>query len=245
MGRTFRKRKKKRDYIFEKANKNITEGCNWSQLMRWTLQYDVFIKGITTKDFTNTGKGIKATRQIESGTLIISIPRDFLITFDTVWYGYVTKFMQNLETLSVTAKDLFIILLITERRKGEKSKYKYYIKSVPKTYTTLSNIENSEFHLLPLFILEETQKQYEKINRHFDRIQKSLSHFNSNELDINLFMSEVRWAWDVINTRSVYFSPSMLRCKNEMNVSEIDFALAPVLDMLNHSSDAEVSKGRS
>lgn len=56
--------------------------------------------------------------------------------------------------------------------------------------------------------------------------------------DILTFES-FKWAWNVVNTRSVYFEVGNNKylCDKEPN----NIALAPYLDLLNHSSTADVS----
>ena len=135
----------------------------------------------------------------------------------------------------MTVKDLFMLFLILEARKREKSKLRYYIKSVPKLYTTISSVKVEEFKFLPPYICAEIKDQIETINKHFQRIQSTV-----NGTYDKLLIKEVRWAWNVLNTRSVYFCPSLLKSSKEVCTATIDFALAPVLDMLNHSFEAEV-----
>ena len=47
------------------------------------------------------------------------------------------------------------------------------------------------------------------------------------------------WAWYVINTRSVYFERDKSKYLSE--IEEDHLALAPFLDLLNHSTEANVS----
>lgn len=236
MGRTFRKRnnRKQLSLFIENGKKKRKGKVIVRSLMQWALRCDACIKGITTKNFVKTGKGIKTTRNISPGTIVISLPRKLLITFDDVWNTFANKkCTMNSKLSGLTAKDLFILMLVSEQQNIEKSKYKFYLDSIPKSYTTVSNIERKEFYLLPYFVLEETQNQIKKIKIHFDRLQKQCC-------DDKIKFDNVKWAWNVLNTRSVYFSPTLLKYKNEVNILDVDFALAPVLDMLNHSSEAEV-----
>lgn len=63
------------------------------------------------------------------------------------------------------------------------------------------------------------------------------------------------WAWHVINTRSVYYTHPVAAAEGESELSalvssqgdrgdnEDNFALAPYLDLLNHTDTAQVSYG--
>lgn len=227
------------------------EKANTKDLFVWSLQNGVQIKGLTMKNFPCSGRGVMTTRFVNKNDLIISIPRDFLITFDTVLsYLKKSKCAKTLVVSSkLTAKDLFLLFLVLERRNNNTSrytsKYRIYVNSVPDVYTTPCYIPQNEIELLPQFLKEEVEDQLSKINRHYTRLmnnKKIICDCTLLNCEQNICYEDVKWAWNIINTRSVYFSSKHLNCEQDavLGVREVNFALAPLLDMLNHQSSAQV-----
>lgn len=217
--------------------------CSTKELFEWSLKKGVRLRGLTTKNFLTTGRGVMTTRYINTNDVLLSVPKSFLITFDTVLKAF--ECISREHSFYLTAKDLFLLFLIMEKRKETKSTFHIYLKSVPKEYTTPCCISPLHKDFLPYFAVEEMEKQNSIIQEHFQRLNKtikcykeSFSMFIQKALDLD----EVRWSWNVVNTRSVYFSSRDLSCSQDAfpNLKEVDFALAPLLDMLNHNSKARV-----
>ena len=217
--------------------------CSTKELFEWSLTKGVQLRGLTTRNFSTTGRGVMTTRYINTNDLILSVPKSFLITFDTVLKTF--KYISREPSFYLTAKDLFLLFLVVEKRKEKKSDFHIYLKSVPKEYATPCCISTRHKDILPYFVVEEMEKQNFIIQEHFQRINKKIkchrenfSMFTQKALELD----EVRWSWNVVNTRSVYFSPHDLSCSHDAfpKLKEVDFALAPLLDMLNHNSKAMV-----
>ena len=212
------------------------------ELFICSLNNGVQIRGLTIKDFPQSGRGVMTTRHIHKNDLIIKIPRHFLITFDTVLKS-MNWFIKDGSNHGLTAKDLFLLFILMEKWKGKSSKFRIYIDSVPETYTTPSCIPEDKSSLLPDFVRSERDKQRVKIAGHLKRLTQVLSSYKNKMKKKRLVFDDVLWAWNVVNTRSVYLNPRDLICSLDVfpRLSEVDFALAPLLDMLNHESSAQVS----
>lgn len=216
---------------------------NRRHLFQWAVDKGINIRGLTTKTFQSSGRGVMTTRFINIDEVFLSMPRDLLITFDTVLSSF--TWMSREKGVRLTAKDLFILFLVVEMRKSRRSSFRIYLQSVPRQYTTPCYIPIDEKHLLPSFILEVMEKQLATIQQHFLRLEGAIHSF-PNKFSIfhshKLREEEVKWAWNVVNTRSVYFDPHDLLCSLDsfVRLKEVDFALAPLLDMLNHKSEAKV-----
>ncbi|XP_066934186.1 SET domain-containing protein 4-like [Clytia hemisphaerica] len=211
------------------------------ELFIWSLNNGVQIRGLTIKDFPLSGRGVMTTRHINKNDLIIKIARRFLITFDTVLTS-MKWCIRDESNHGLTAKDLFLFFILVEKWKGKASKFRIYIESIPETYTTPSCIPESKASLLPDFVSLERNKQRAKIAGHFKRLTHFLTAYQSKMKEKRLNFDDVMWAWNVVNTRSVYLNPRNLTCSLDAftKLSEVDFALAPLLDMLNHESGAQV-----
>ena len=130
------------------------------------------------------------------------------------------------------------LYLIYEKSLGESSFWAPYLNSLPVTYTNAPYWEDSDILLLPERFRSSFRdhntalaKSYEKLFPLAKDLQKHWPAFDTFSYDT------YRWAWSTINTRSVY----MRQTKNHYLMDEEDhYALAPFLDLLNHSADVEV-----
>ncbi|XP_057309352.1 SET domain-containing protein 4-like [Hydractinia symbiolongicarpus] len=234
MGRTARKRRRKGQRSLT-CHKNTYE----TSLFKWALENGLMLRGVTWSSFENTGRGLKATKYFYENDTIISIPRTLLLTFDDVWS---TKIKHAMTVLSskherLTAKSAFSLFLVLEKYKGHASKYWSYMNSLPSFYTTPSYIPTREAAKMPEFVRDNIKEHKKSILHQFNNIQTVLFMITQK---LKITKEDVCWAWNTINTRSIYFHPRNLRCSTHINASEIDFALAPVLDLLNHDSLAKI-----
>ena len=89
-----------------------------------------------------------------------------------------------------------------------------------------------------------TLEQKNKVDKSFSKI--SLLVNKSNEMNFKL--DEYAWAWFTVNTRAVYFKDSNYQkypntCQVDLGDDHENLALAPFLDLFNHSSKADVEAG--
>ena len=118
-----------------------------------------------------------------------------------------------------------------------KSNWKPYLDSLPENYSTLSYCTSNEKLSLPLFLREIVKHQDEEISVCFEKLLILFKNFPINyNLDINI----VQWAWYTVNTRAVYLKTDI---SNEFLIDDDILALAPYLDLLNHSNEANISAG--
>ena len=58
---------------------------------------------------------------------------------------------------------------------------------------------------------------------------------------VNIRKADIRWVWNVINTRSIFFDPKYLKHQDKFQMQALpNFALAPILDFFNHKDKAQV-----
>uniref|UniRef100_T2M431 SET domain-containing protein 4 n=1 Tax=Hydra vulgaris TaxID=6087 RepID=T2M431_HYDVU len=231
-GRTWRKRKNAR------INKQIRI-ISYAGLFSWSLNNGLVLKAVTPKVFKKTGRGLKTTKSVSPGDLIIALPLNLLITFDTILENNDLNFIFRNHP-SICQKYLFILFLLIEKKKGENSYFFHYLNTLPENFSTPSYISQDEMQLCPNFIQEETGLQNRQILnaiKHISCIHSLIAN------DLSCIDSEVKWAWNVINTRSVYFNAKHLKCFKNISSINVDFALAPVLDLLNHNDTANVVAG--
>lgn len=104
-----------------------------------------------------------------------------------------------------------------------------YIQILPQTYDTLWQWENNELEALENEELSEIAKNaYQKYEQTFVTVREATKHVFQPPLS----WEEFTWAISVVHTRSCYLEVKDKSSKNE------NVALVPLLDLLNHSCNA-------
>ena len=141
-------------------------------------------------------------------------------------------------TPRLTPQACLSVFLLWERRKAERSHWLNYINSLPPTFSTPPYFTDTELTFLPTTIRQKACAEKQKVLETYAEIhshcKQSWSHFHQC-LDYESY----RWAWSVVNTRSVYMDMGL--CEFISREEPNNMALAPFLDLLNHSPTANVS----
>ena len=124
--------------------------------------------------------------------------------------------------------------LLLESIKGKMSSYFYYLETLPRYYSTPYFCTFAEKLLLPNYLLSKVTEQSELIKKNHNLLLSK---------GFETSLTSFEWAWFTVNTRAVYLSCET-RLNNQSSVdSDECMALAPYLDLLNHSFEAEVAAG--
>ena len=256
-GRTKRKRQKSR-----KFKSSVTEGKSLCiddthvSLMKWAAKCDIQFCGLFPTIFPDTGRGLVAQKDILPGSVLISVPRNYLITVERLKESNIGT-LWKCDSSALMLKDIIYLYLITEQRKGEDSVWTPYLRSLPKEFDTPTYFEEIWAQDIPCEVQRKILEQENDIRSSFQRLKKSICHYTETShsrrksrcecfqalsimSDKRITYSEVRWAWNVVNTRCVYLSCQQDR-KKQINPTDVNFALMPLLDLLNHSPNANVS----
>ncbi|ELU17670.1 hypothetical protein CAPTEDRAFT_97123, partial [Capitella teleta] len=135
-----------------------------------------------------------------------------------------------------------VIFLLCERNKGCSSFWKPYVDILPSSYTDILHWTSKEMDLLPKFTKRRACDLRLKAEESFNRLcngflpllVRQMPQFNG-AFTWDLF----KWAWSSVNTRCVYMSQPQ---NSVLSPDEEDkSALAPFLDLLNHTVDVEVN----
>ncbi|XP_070568313.1 SET domain-containing protein 4-like [Ptychodera flava] len=232
-GRTQRHRRRKHNF-----SRSLGSDSSFINLLKWMRRNGFHGTFLNPANFRDTGRGLMASNAIRSGDLLISLPENLLITTDTVMKSYLRELIiRNFPRLS--PEQVLCTFLICERCRGRLSFWRYYILSLPKDFTTPVYFQDAELCLLPGTIRTRAFSEKEKIVEAYNQLE----HFFSNveaafpEFRGLFTFDSFRWAWCVVNTRSVY----MKREKSVHLSEDVDhYALAPLLDLLNHANSVEV-----
>ena len=133
------------------------------------------------------------------------------------------------------------IFVICEQQSGSLSTWKPYIDVLPSTYSNPLHWSACEINLLPRCIRHKANNQVQSTKDSYTCLKAEL--LPKLELDNPLLKGVITWAkfawaWSSVNTRCVYM---VQRRSEHLNTAEEDhYALAPFLDLLNHSANVQV-----
>ncbi|XP_071113337.1 SET domain-containing protein 4-like [Haliotis cracherodii] len=187
-------------------------------------------------EFIETGRGLRTNKAIHKGEIIVSIPECALITPDTVFTSDIGQVLKECVP-PLTPQRVLSVFLVWEAEKGTTSFWYPYIQTLPPTFSTPLYFTRQELARLPPNVYLKSNTEQTRVQDIFENIRDFLRK-HCSDYDI-LTYEKFRWAWCVVNTRSVYVktleSPYLSKTDSETNV-----ALAPYLDLLNHSAEAKM-----
>ncbi|KAK2190516.1 hypothetical protein NP493_77g00028 [Ridgeia piscesae] len=226
---------------------HITEQ-KYIDLIQWMKLngFDVRHCHLRPAKFTATGRGLMAAKAFRPHDLIIAIPECLLITPALVRHSYLGVLLDSLPRVADNLQ-ILCVFLICERHRGKASFWWPYINTLPTSYTIPSYWTSAELHLLPHPSRESALRQIRDMKDSFDSashlfraVEKEWTEFE----DIFTFEA-YRWAWSTVNTRAVFMPHDLTTLESgdpHGNPAKC-LALAPLLDLLNHSSHVEVAAG--
>ncbi|XP_071136518.1 SET domain-containing protein 4-like [Mytilus edulis] len=226
MGRTLRHRKRIGKRLARSALSDELK-----DLFKW-LKMKVINHNLRPTMFHDTGRGLMTKRPIYPGDIIIAIPKPFLITMDTVLKSEVGSLLKR-SHLKLNLQQAMTIFLIIESEKQEESVWWPYLKVLPETFDTPAFWKPSDLCLFSKNLYKKIFAALKDLQTFYDEIILFLSSCK----EIKITFNEFRWAWYCINSRSIYYD-----CDSSPYIADTNknIALAPFLDLLNHSTTAEV-----
>lgn len=243
MGRTSRKRRRKKRLSFVELNEITDESL--IDLKSWLLSKNcVSIRYLTPEHFPLTGRGLKTLKRVERDEVLIRLPLRTLLTTDVLSRSDVkTLFLRT--TDSFTPQCMLATFLVYETHLGTESKWYLYLKTLPRSFTNPDFCSNKEKAALPGFI-SHPLRQAHKLQADFSVLVKRLDVDRSRCPHCSVRMQKIitfaryKWAYYVVNTRAVYIDAEV--CKEDVfNVKQPNnLALAPFLDLFNHDVNAAV-----
>jgi len=220
MGRTSRKRKRKKLCVNSNQNR-----CDNEEEVVHLLQWLGIRTHLQLYHFRETGRGLRTKKNLLNGEVLISIPLDKMITRNSLvkklsdYYDYPLHWSTQL---------MLSCFLIRESMKikqmcSAKSKWKIYLETLPQNYDVpYFDCPQDLLIYLPRHLKVSIEEQFRLIDTQFKEIVKVLKEENVSK---EMFA----WAWFTVNTRAVYFEDGY-----------DNLALAPFLDMFNHSCHVSV-----
>lgn len=132
------------------------------------------------------------------------------------------------------------MFLLCEHSKGQLSEWHPYIASLPQQYSIPVYFCNHTLLLLPKPVYLFAKRQCDSIKHSFSQLQTLLSKLQATDPSFkNILNYELyKWAWSSVNTRCVFMECLDETCDRPLCTYHL--ALAPFLDLLNHSIDVQV-----
>ncbi|KAI9502223.1 hypothetical protein BX070DRAFT_253550 [Coemansia spiralis] len=261
-GRTFRQRRRRVACTTQQQKHGqVSKEQEWIDLRNWCKACKMPKTKLALAYFPNTFRGMMATRDICREEDVICVPEQLLVT--------ASKAMSRLLKYSVNASvnisladnisrklsehQTLTYWLYSESKLGKDSSWRYYIKSLPQSFASV-----------PLFVLSGSRPN-DMLSATTDNEKWVLAHITRSvrhkvaDQQTRLFSDWTRtssfvsttgaicpiddwrhyvWAWLAVSTRCIHLGQKATRSPF---ASQDTIALAPLLDLLNHSEDARIS----
>ncbi|XP_048768980.2 SET domain-containing protein 4-like [Ostrea edulis] len=231
-GRTKRTRKRKRgnDPRIDLSKEIVT-------LSKWMKRESISL-GFKWKShlhpafFTGIGRGMMTKDSLTGGDIVVSIPKPLLITVETVLSSEIGELVKR-QKFKLSRQQILSLFLLSERSKGDNSFWYPYISVLPQSHTTFGYLSARELTLLPPKLLTAVKSKIMDIKQAY----KEVRDFFPGE---SIAHEDFLWSWFCVNSRSVFYK---LGGSEFVKEDGNHLALAPYLDLLNHSVVAQVEAG--
>lgn len=245
-GRTGRRRKRKKNGNCDSEYGRQIHDPDYTALLKWGKQNGISFGKLRPAYFLQTGRGLMACKKLRSGDLVISVPEKMLVTSKTAEQSEIGRQLLKLRLERLlSAKQILCVFIVYEKYRGVSSFWHPYISTLPRLFNTTAYFNEEEIQALPSNFQQQCFAQITTIQESYEELKGLLEKYTSvldKEFIDFLTFDEFRWAWHVVNTRSVYKpnNTDKLQATAASLQTEDAYALAPVLDLLNHTDTAEV-----
>lgn len=201
---------------------------------------------LTVSSFSLTGRGLYAKQNLSEHDFIIELPYQCMISYVTLESDEAFRNLFLLDELqqatsSVTFQSLLALFLCQQKALQESSEWIAYLRTVPESFTNPYFCPIRELNFLPDCLLEQVVEQNRMIKSNFQSLLTFLKPVAHEMFTLENF----KCAYFVCNSRSVFIdSKSLEPLVDQPIFKEVlsdtpNMALAPFLDLLNHSDQAK------
>lgn len=258
MGRTNRNRNRKKasDLEVQSANGRF-ESMNSDDIyinLTRSLYRNGWLNETNLKvgEFPITGRGIYSIRNFQKHDLLISLPITSLISIASIADDMKFRFLLNRvfgnAEKQITSQSLLALYLLYLKHSEQRMEY---ISTLPTSFTIPYFSRPDEINGMLPNIRDKIHEQRDIVDSDYDCFQlrfKEARCLCCNRLYFcDIFDKiEYEWAFFAVNSRSVYLNPEKIpvrhidavRTVQKLVKDEPTLALAPFLDLLNHSCTA-------
>lgn len=237
-GRTYRKRKNR--LVIKAPKSNDDDSCYIIELYKFmrakNWNNETLLK---ICNFNETGRGLYSKINIPDDGLIIQVPFECIISWSTIENdeNFVSLFGESQIdelTKEINYQALLALYLCYQKTLGTNTTWKIYLNSLPKQFDNPYFCDKNELIHVPVNLLKKCVEQNDLIKKNFLKLTSQVPDI---QVEIDLF----KWAYFVVNTRSVYQNHNSIehlikkKKLTYMLSDEPKMILVPFLDLLNHS----------
>lgn len=206
--------------------------------------------------FPDTGRGVYSTRQLKENETLIELPVNGLICMATIENDAAFRELFDRRALiplekKISIQSLLAFYLLFRRHRNVADAF---IRTIPTAFSHPYFCNKAELLVLPDFLFERVLQQGQEITNSFALLSSALSdpykcHY-CDAADFNkcFNITDFKWAFFAVNSRSVYVEPATIKRLTrthhmwQMLRDSANVALAPFLDLINHSDRIQCSK---
>ncbi|KAK3916044.1 SET domain-containing protein 4 [Frankliniella fusca] len=246
MGRTYRQRTRK-----NRSNVNLSSDSSFVSLTQWMSERGwTQTTPLSLSKFEETGRGLMARSNIKQGDVLVSIPRSLLITTATVYESPVGCILHRATVTppNFLCQEILACFLLWEKHLGNVSTWANYIRTLPKFFSTPQFLDKSHVNNFPWYLQDHSLGSIELVNDSFRHLIPAFrkdyicNHCQLTALDLFVW-DDFLWGWCCVNTRAVFIDPGNVPSHPLPLRDRNCLALAPYLDMFNHSDAVQVEVG--
>jgi len=255
MGRTNRKRRRK--VRIKEKDKNVSSSDPIIKLLQWIKTSGQWKQTcqLQLTEFAPVGlRGLMTKHDVDPLDILVRIPFKLLVTKEVaVSFIKNSNCFRNHSDLckNLTTLELLVIFLLLNKKQETNNLssvcyWKPYLDTLPNSYEVPYFCTDDEIKSFPSYLKIPTLEQKTKVMKSFRKITLLVKNA-PNRFTFN--SDDFAWSWFTVNTRAVYFKnlstekPSAQVYDVNLSGDHENLALAPFLDMFNHSSMASVEAG--
>uniref|UniRef100_A0A182VNH8 Iron-sulfur clusters transporter ABCB7, mitochondrial n=1 Tax=Anopheles merus TaxID=30066 RepID=A0A182VNH8_ANOME len=211
--------------------------------------------GLRIGRFECTGKGLYSRKPLAEADCLIALPFEALVGLNVLERDEHFRSMFEESAVQERAQSLeklpFQALLAFYLCVTKSAHFDAYLQSLPQTFSNPYFCTKQELVYLSEVLLQRMVEQNGLIKSGLERINSVLRDEWKDTVDLERF----KWAYFVVNTRSVFLDPMAVKMINSFLPSgslfedfladEPSMALAPFLDFFNHRCGAKTVNGLS
>lgn len=168
-----------------------------------------------------------ALKKLQVNDLIVQIPNNLLLTKERIMHEWLV-----LNSFSLTTAEALTLFLLHCKKENT---HQLYTSLLPSKFSIAAMCTDDEICTLPIHLQESILTSKKQYRRKFEKISEVWEKVCGHDVSPQDF----HWAWCAVNTRAVYYKDSA----DASGTLENNMALAPYLDMLNHSSETRITAG--
>ena len=166
--------------------------------LEWLDKYGAKIEGVEIAEFGNQGLGLKVTKELKKGDVVISIPRKVFMSTETAKHSSLSELCEKDQMLQRMPNVSLALHLLVEKN-SPASFWEPYINLLPSSYTTVLYFTPDDFkELRGSPALEDALKQFKYVARQYAYFYRK---FQSMLLRDYFTFDEYRWAVSTVMTR--------------------------------------------